>query len=158
MDEQDFGAAAQALAKLDHLGVPELKILYKLERTSGQLYFQLADNVRDEQAAELLRRNGREELGHAARIRRALTIKLGRRYEAGADMDEGYVVVAPAAVDVALLTAVVRGERTGDADYQRWAATEPDPEVARLLRTTGSEESVHADRVTQAIALLEANI
>lgn len=156
MDEQDFGAAAQALAKLDHLGVPELEILYKLERTSGQLYFQMAADVRNEGAADLLRRNGREELGHAARMGRALSIKLGRRYKASPDMDEGYAVTAPA-VDAALLTAIVRGERAGDADYQRWADAESDPDVARLLRLTGSEESVHADRVRQAIVLLESD-
>ncbi|CAI7978527.1 Rubrerythrin domain-containing protein [Frankia sp. Hr75.2] len=156
MDERDFGAAAQALAKLDHLGVPELEILYKLERTSGQLYFHLADNIGNEEAAELLRRNGREELGHANRMGQAIGIKLGRAYEASAGMKAGYPVAAPTAVDAALLSAIARGERAGDADYQRWAASEADEKVARLLRISGTEESAHADRVARAITLLDS--
>nr|MDT0667847.1 hypothetical protein [Micromonospora sp. DSM 115978] len=95
--------------------------------------------------------------GHAGRMGRVLAIKLGRRYQASADMDTGFAFDAPAEVDVALLRAIVRGERAGDADYQRWADHEPDPGVAHLLRVSGSEESRHADRLAQAIALLEAD-
>ncbi|MBL7497387.1 ferritin-like domain-containing protein [Frankia sp. CNm7] len=156
MDEKDFRSAAMALAALDHLGVPELEILYKLERTAAQLYERMADRIGDDEAAELVRRNAREELGHASRVRRALTLKTGGPFQPTLDMDEGYPVEAPAVVDAALLAAVVEGERAGDADYQRWADAEPDPEVARLLRISGREESGHADRFTRAIARLGA--
>ena len=43
----------------------------------------------------------------------------------------------------------------GDAGYQRWADREPDPEVQRLLRRNGREETVHGQRVTEVIAILE---
>ncbi|EFC83215.1 ferritin family protein [Parafrankia sp. EUN1f] len=156
MDGQDFRSAAMALAAMDHLGVPELRTLYKLERTAARLYERLADRIDDGEAAELVRRNAREELGHANRVRRALTRKTGHPFQPTPDLDEGYPVEAPAMVDAALLAAVVAGERAGDADYQRWAAAEPDPEVARLLRASGREEAGHADRFLQAIALLGA--
>lgn len=156
VDDLDFRSAAMALSKLDHLGVPELEILYKLERTAARLYERLADQVGDDEAAELIRRNAREELGHASRVRRALTIKTGLLFEPTLDMDEGYPVAAPAVVDAALLAAVITGERAGDADYQRWADAEADPEVARLLRVSGREETGHAARFAQAIAALEA--
>jgi rubrerythrin len=38
--------------------------------------------------------------------------------------------------------------------YQRWADNEADPQVARLLRLNGREESIHARRVEQVMALL----
>jgi hypothetical protein len=49
----------------------------------------------------------------------------------------------------------VQGERDGDAGYQRWADNEPDPEVARLLRLNGREETIHGERVSEVIAILE---
>jgi rubrerythrin len=154
--EQDFRSAALALAALDHLGVPELTILYKLERTAGQLYQRMADRVPDPEAAELIHRNAREELGHARRVGRAVTLKSGSPFQPTQDMDDGFPVEAPAVVDAALLAAVIAGERAGDADYQRWADSEPDPEIARLLRISGREETGHADRFARAIAVLEA--
>lgn len=154
MNEHGFREAARALSSFDHLGIRELEVLYKLERTSGLFYFQLADSIRHEEVAELLRRNGRGELGHANRIQQALTIKLGRPYEPSADMEGGYPLGAPPPVDTALLAAIMRGERAGDADYQRWASSEPDPEIARLLQVNGREDSEHADRLTRASVLL----
>ncbi|MCL9763031.1 hypothetical protein [Frankia sp. AiPa1] len=77
-------------------------------------------------------------------MRQALTIKLGSPYEPSANMDDGYPLGPPPPVDAALLAAIARGERAGDADYQRWAGAEPDPEVAHLLRLNGREDSEHA--------------
>jgi hypothetical protein len=53
-----------------------------------------------------------------------------------------------------VLPFIVQGERDGDAGYQRWADNEPDPEVARLLRLNGREETIHGERV-EVIAILE---
>ncbi|ONH59768.1 rubrerythrin [Frankia sp. CcI49] len=157
MSENGFREAARSLSALDHLDVRELEILYKLEMTSGLFYFQLADSIQNEEVAEFLRRNGRGELGHARRIQQALTIRLGRSYQPSADMDGGYPLGVPPPVDAALLAAIARGERGGDADYQRWASAEPDPEIAHLLQINGREDSEHADRLTRASALLNVD-
>jgi hypothetical protein len=69
-------------------------------------------------------------------------------------MLERRAVRVPDELDAALLRALVQGERDGDAGYQRWADHEPDPDVARLLRLNGREETIHGGRVEQAIALL----
>ena len=53
-----------------------------------------------------------------------------------------------------LLGVIVQAEFDGDAGYQRWADNEELPEVERLLRLNGREESIHGRRVEQAIALL----
>lgn len=46
-------------------------------------------------------------------------------------------------------------EVAGDAGYQRWAEHESDPDVQRLLRQNGREETLHSKRVTQAIEILQ---
>ena len=155
-DQQDFATVAKGLSALDHLGVAELELLYKLERTAGRLYELLADAVGNDEAAALLRRNGREELGHAARTKRALARKLGHDWTPTAELEELYPLALPPAVGPDLLEAIIVGEQAGDADYQRWADHEPDPEIAELLRRNGAEETGHGERATRAAAILRA--
>jgi rubrerythrin len=154
-DEADFLGVAQALSARESLDIAALELLYKLERSGGRFYDLLADRVDNDDAAALLRRSGREEEGHARRVQRAIAIKLGRDYEPSADLQESYPIDLPVTLDVAaILPGVIEGERAGDADYQRWAASESDPEVARLLRLNGREETLHSQRINEVIALL----
>jgi hypothetical protein len=111
-EELDFAGASQALAGLDRLDVPAMELMYKLECSGEDFSNLLADRIGNEEAATLLRRDAKEELGHA---------------------------------------------QAGDAGYQGWADHEPDPQVARLLRLNGREETLHGERVTQAIAILESS-
>ncbi len=156
-NDDDFLSTALALAALDSLDVPELELLYKLEYSGGYFYELLAERIGNDAAAELLRRNGREELGHARRVSRAIAIKLGHDYEPSAELQEHYAIELPPTIDSSLLAAIVGGEQAGDADYQRWADAESDPEVARLLRLNGREESLHGERLTQVMALLDSS-
>jgi hypothetical protein len=59
-------------------------------------------------------------------------------------------------VGLDLFPAIVKAELAGDAGYQRWAELEPDPEVARLLRLNGREETIHGERVAKALEILSA--
>jgi len=155
-DDRDFVSAGAELAELDQLDVPAMELLFRLECSGEDFYYALADRVGNEEAAELLRRNGREELGHARRVQRAIGIKLGADFVPAGETLERFSIALPDTVGVDLLPLVVQGEINGDAGYQRWADHEPDPEVARLLRLNGREETKHGERVTQAIAILEA--
>jgi rubrerythrin len=154
--EKDFASASMELAHLEQLDVSAMETLYRLECSGEDFYNLLADRIGNEDAADLLRKNGREELGHARRIRRAIALKLGREYEPAGEVLERFAVALPATISPELLPAIVQGEMAGDAGYQRWADNEPDPEVARLLRLNGREETLHGERVTQAIAILQA--
>ena len=60
----------------------------------------------------------------------------------------------PDSISPGLLSAIKDAELEGDLSYQRWAENEADPQVARLLRLNGREESIHAVRVEQVMALL----
>jgi len=155
-DEKDFFTAATEVIGLEQLDVPAMELLFKLECSGEDFYNAIADRIGNEEAAELLRRNGREELGHAQRIRRAITIKLGGEYTPSAEVLERYPIPLPDTISADLLPIIVQAEIDGDAGYQRWAEREPDPEVAKLLRSNGHEETVHGERVTAAIEILRA--
>jgi rubrerythrin len=142
------------LTALDALDVDALCALFTLEMTGEDFYSALADRVANDEAADLLRRNGREEAGHARRLERAIALKLGREFTATAEMFERSPITLPAEVGPDLLRMIVQGELDGDAGYQRWADNEADPAVARLLRLNGREETIHGRRVEQAIELL----
>jgi rubrerythrin len=153
-DDRDFLSASMELAGLDRLDVPALELLYKLECSGEDFYNLLADRIGDERAAELFRRNGREEFGHARRISRAIALKLGRDFEPSDALQERFPITLPEQIDPAMLPAIVQGELAGDAGYQKWADNEPDEDVARLLRLNGREETLHSERVTEALAIL----
>ena len=154
-EHSDFYGAATALTTIAQLDVDAMRLLFKVERTGEDFYNGLADRIGDPRAEDLLRRNGREERGHAERVRRAIAIKLGRPFEPSAEDLAHYPIPLPDEISPALLPQIVRAEIDGDAGYQRWADREPDPEVQRLLRLNGREETVHGQRVTEVIAILE---
>lgn len=154
-DEVNFFNAGASLAGVDSLDVDALRLLFRLECSGEDFYNGIADRIGNDQAADLLRLNGREEIGHANRLRRAIAIKCGGTYEPDATDLERFPVPLPDEIPVEILPAIVQGEIDGDTGYQRWADNEPDPEVARLLRLNGREETVHAERVGQVIALLQ---
>jgi rubrerythrin len=145
------------LTELDHLDVEALRSLYAIELGGEDFYNALADRIDDAEAAELLRRNGREEAGHARRVGRAITLKLGSDFEPTPDLLERTPVALPDAIDPKLFAQLIEGERSGDDVYERWAEHEPDPDVARLLRLNGREESIHAGRVERVIALVSTS-
>jgi rubrerythrin len=132
-----------------------MELLFKLECSGEDFYNAIADRIDNMEAAELMRRNGREELGHAQRLQRAITIKVGGEYAPSAELLERYPIPLPDTISADLLPIIVQAEIDGDAGYQRWADAEPDPEVAKLLRSNGREETVHGERVTQAIEILK---
>ena len=60
----------------------------------------------------------------------------------------------PDAIDAELFPLIAKAELDGDAGYQRWADRESDPEVAKLLRQNGREETVHSERVRRVQEIL----
>jgi rubrerythrin len=135
------------------LDVDALRTLYAAEMAGEAFYNAFAAQIGDDAAAELLRRNAREEAGHARRIGRAIELKLGATFEPPDAVDPG-VITLPDPIDAAFFQRIIEGELSGDATYANLAEHEPDPEVARLYRLNGREESIHAGRVEEVMALL----
>ncbi len=154
--ELDFFSASAALDACQELDIPAMELLYRLEISGDDFYQALADRIGNEEAGDLLRKNGREETGHARRVQRAMSIRLGTDYEPSAEVRTPFAIPLPEVVSLKLFPAIVQAEIAGDAGYQRWADQEADPEVARLLRLNGREETIHGKRVAEALAILEA--
>jgi rubrerythrin len=151
----DFFAAVAALGAIEQLDIDALRLLYRVECSGEDFYNHLADRIGNARAAELLRRNAREERGHAERVRSVIGIKLGQVYEPTAEDRARYVVPLPDTISAPeLLPLIVQGELDGDAGYQRWADRESDAEAQRLLRLNGREETRHGERVREVIALI----
>ncbi len=154
MSEPNFFSAAARVAALEALDVAGMKLLFQVECSGEDFYFALADRIDHAEAADLLRKNGREEVGHARRLQRAIALKLGGQFEPSAEMQTRFAIPLPDHIDAALFPAIVQAELDGDAGYQKWADAEPDPEVAKLLRQNGREETVHGERVRRVTELL----
>ncbi len=154
-DHSDFFSAVTALGAIEILDVEAMRLLYRVECAGEDFYNLLADRVGDAHAADLLRRNAREERGHAERVRKAIAVKLGTAAYEPTDADRApYAVPLPETISAELFALIVQGEIDGDKGYQRWADRESDPEVQRLLRLNGREETVHGERVSDVIAIL----
>jgi len=150
-----FADALARLARTERLDVEDMKLLVLLEMAGDVFYAQLADGVEPPEAKQLLLQNGREETAHAHRLKRAIEKKTGAAYTLPTIADNPYAKPATLPpVDSAFLAGIQQGETGGEADYQRYAAAEPDPEIAEWLRQNGREELRHRDRVTQVIEIL----
>jgi rubrerythrin len=154
MGEMNFFTANAALQGKTVLDVEALTLMYRLEMAGERFYQLLVERVADPEAKELLGRNGREENAHARRIARAISIKTGSEWTPSAEVAELLAVPLPDEIPVDVFKAVVEGEIRADGGYQAWADNEPDPEVERLLRLNGREESIHGERVTKVIEIL----
>jgi rubrerythrin len=152
----DFFEATMKIGQATELDLETAELLIRVENSGDVLYGALADRLGNEEAAELLRRNGREEVGHARRIMKVLSLKTGREYVPPPEVMEKFTIDLPDSIDASALPAIVEGERAGDVGYQRWAEAETDPEVIALLLRNGREETKHAERVQQAIEILAA--
>jgi rubrerythrin len=155
-EAMDFFSASQAVAKAKEMDLATMELVFRLENSGEEFYNALADRVDNAEAAELLRRNGREERGHARRLQRAISIKLGQDWEPSEEVMQNFAIPLPDEIGIDVFPAIVKAEIDGDTGYQRWADRESDPEVARLLRLNGREETIHGERVSKALEILQA--
>lgn len=153
----DFNTAFQRLLGRDRLDVEDMKLMVLLETAGDPLYQKLAELAPSEEAANLLRQNGREETAHAHRLKKAIEILTGSSFEVPQLDENPYSEPPPLpeALNPQMLRGIIGAEQGGDAMYQRYADNEPNSEVAELLRQNGREELRHGERVEQVIALLE---
>ncbi len=88
-EHPDFFAAVGAMSNFDALDVDAMRHIYRVERVGETFYEEVARRIGNDEAAALLLKNAREERGHAERMRRALSLKLGRDWEpSAADVKE----------------------------------------------------------------------
>ena len=152
----NFFEATMAIGQAETLDIETAELLIRVENSGDVLYNALAERLNNEEAAELLRKNGREEVGHARRMMKVISLKTGTEYVPSAEVLEKFEVDLPESLDASSLPMIVEGELQGDIGYQKWASHETDPEVIELLLRNGREETKHAERIKQAIEILAA--
>jgi rubrerythrin len=152
----NFFEATMAIGQAETLDIETAELLIRVENSGDVLYNALAERLNNEEAAELLRKNGREEVGHARRMMKVISLKTGTEYVPSAEVLEKFEVELPESLDASSLPMIVEGELQGDIGYQKWASHETDPEIIELLLRNGREETKHAERVKQAIEILAA--
>jgi len=150
----NFFEASMKINEAEILDIETAELLVRLENSGDVLYNELAARLNNEEAAELLRKNGREEVGHARRVMKVISLKTGTEYVPSAEVLEKFEVDLPDSVDASALPMIVEGELQGDLGYQKWASHETDPEIIELLLRNGREETKHAERIKQAIEIL----
>jgi hypothetical protein len=154
----DSAGAFGVLRTRVKLGPDDLKVLAMIEAAGEAFYFQVADGVQDPQAKELLKQNGREERGHAYRLAKILRLQTGEEFTVPDAKENPYLAAGPATLpDITpeFIASLEHGEADGDRLYQVWAESETDPEIARLLRLNGKEESRHGERDAEVIRRLK---
>jgi rubrerythrin len=152
----NFFEATMAIGQAETLDIETAELLIRVENSGDVLYNALAERLNNEEAAELLRKNGREEVGHARRMMKVISLKTGTEYVPSAEVLEKFEVDLPDSLDASSLPMIVEGELQGDIGYQKWASHETDPEIIELLLRNGREETKHAERIKQAIEILAA--
>jgi rubrerythrin len=153
----DSAGAFELLRSRSKLEPNDLKVLAMIEAAGEAFYFQVAESVQDPRAKELLRQNGREERGHAYRLAKILRLQTGEEWTVPAAQDNPFLASAPPtlpAVTPEFIASLEHGEADGDRLYQVWADGATDPEIAKLLRLNGREESRHGERDAEVIRYL----
>ena len=151
----DFNAAIEILFGKQRLEVEDMKLMILLETAGEPLYAKLAELAPNEEAAELLRQNGREETAHAHRLKKAIEIHTGVDFEIPPLSENPYSEAPPfETLSKELLEGVRQGEFGGDAVYQQYAKAEPNEEIAELLLQNGREETRHGERIGRVIEIL----
>ncbi|HEX4244601.1 MAG TPA: ferritin family protein [Acidimicrobiales bacterium] len=153
-ETQKNGDSSLDLNQWDQLDEDALRTMFAIELSGQAFYAALAGKVDNQEAAKLLGNNGREEAGHARRLLRALSLKVGHDVDPTPEMLTPGTIPLPDSISPGLFSTILEAELDGDVSYQRWAENEPNPEVARLLQLNGREESIHANRVEQVLTLL----
>lgn len=146
------------LATRPKLSVDDLKILALLE-TAGEAFYFAAARATDNTAAKaLLTRNGQEERGHAHRLLKAITLLGGEPYILPEESANPYIMPLQleGMLNADLFALIQQGEQDGDLQYQTWAEAEvaTNPEVAKIYRQNGSEETRHSQRLAEVATLL----
>jgi rubrerythrin len=134
----------------------DLKMLALIEAAGKSSYEAKVRGAPNEAVGRLLAQNGREEMAHAVRLRRALKLMYGEDFAIPADAENPFATPADAieAVDADILEKTAQGELMGGDFYDGWANNVTHEEAAKLLRQNGAEERRHADRLREAVNLL----
>jgi rubrerythrin len=133
----------------------DLMVMVCLEAAGQGFYDAFAAAAPNADVRAVMERNGREELGHAHRVSRALKLVYGVDFPVPEPADNPYYAHPDGVVLTReMLEGIARSETAGDALYDLWATNLGHDEAGRLLRQNGREEAQHGERMRAAAAAL----
>ena len=147
------GASTDALQLLYQRSRPsldDLRVMSMIESAGESYYLGLVALVSNAEAKELLLSNARDERRHAERLVKAYALLGGGTLSLPADDENPYAATlrAPSAdeFNADYFSFLADAEDQGHDGYERWAASEPNPEIASLYRLNAREETLHGKR------------
>lgn len=136
--------------------VDDLKILALVEAVGQKLYEEIASQAEHPEVKKLLMQNGREELGHAHRVSKAIEVLTGRSFPIPAIEDNPlFTGISPMPITKAAFGGLVKAEKSGGDLYDNIASGFDNAEVVALLKLNGREEVNHGERMQQAMQYLK---
>jgi rubrerythrin len=143
------------LLKVTAPTLDDLKLLLLLEAAGKSAYAAMARGTSNDAVRRILEQNGREEVGHAFRLRQVISIVHGSDFPLPGDESNPFClgpdVVQP--VTRESLAFMADGEFAGGDFYDVWAGGIGMEKAAKLLRQNGLEERRHGERMREATAL-----
>ena len=128
--------------------VDDFRLMILLEAAGKDMYDALAESAPDPETRQLLIESGRDEYLHAERMAEVVTLLTGEPIAAPSRAENPYLAGwQKPELSVRLIENLINAEARGEAMYEGWAATCPNPDAARLLRMNGREETSHAERL-----------
>jgi rubrerythrin len=151
----DLIGAFDVLKSRPHLGSDELKVLALIESAGEIFYVNMAKCARSAEAKKLLTRSSQEERGHAHRIQKAVRLLGDNSFSLPQHGENPFTATVPAEIQLSkeFLSSLEQGEYDGERVYEGWARTEPNAEVAKILRQNGAEETAHGKRIVEVMKL-----
>ena len=135
--------------------IDDLKVMMLLEASAKGLYYDLADEAPNQAVADLLRKNGDEELKHAHRVRDAIEKLTGENVQVPSPEQNPYCEPPkPVTMTAEMLQGLAQTERDGETLYESWASSLNNEDAAALLRMNAKEERGHSERVQRAVERL----
>ncbi|MGQ0698107.1 MAG: ferritin family protein [Panacagrimonas sp.] len=150
--------AVNLLYQRSRPSLDDLRVMSMIEAAGESFYHDLAAKVSNEEAKQLLLRNAREERLHAERLAKAFGLLGGGELPLPVDADNPYAASLQApereSVNSDFFAFLTTAENDGHDGYERWAQSEPDPEIAALYRLNAREEKLHGKRDERVRELL----
>lgn len=163
MDKPSFevpSSTGDAFARLNAVTKPtvdDLKLMVYVEAGGQGFYDVLAANAPNEAVRTILATNGREEMGHAQRVRKAIRQITGEDFPIPSPDENplrNFGLAEDTAVTKEFLQHISQLEQSGDELYEKWAAGLDNEDAAKLLRQNAREETKHSQRLEEAVGLL----
>jgi rubrerythrin len=135
--------------------INDMKVMVLVEASAKGMYDDLANAASVPAVAELLCANGREELGHAYRVSKAIKVLTGEAYPVPDLADNPYYEpMQNVSLSREMLEGLATLEAAGEPLYEAWAASVGDEDAAAIFRLNGAEETGHGRRMQEAAALM----